>query len=125
MDSSRLRSHEDLRVWRLARSMAVDVYRLTAALPAAERFGLQAQMRRAAVSVVSNIAEGAGRHSTPDFCRFLAMSLGSLAELETQSLLCEDLGFLVHNDELYRQIRGIRLMLKSLQNALRARGSLL
>jgi four helix bundle protein len=125
MDANRMRSHEDLRVWRLARSMAVDVYRLTAALPAAERFGLQAQMRRAAVSVVSNIAEGAGRHSTPDFCRFLAMSLGSLAELETQSLLCEDLGFLVHNDELHRQIRGIRLMLKSLQNALRARGPLL
>jgi four helix bundle protein len=125
MDSNRIRSHEDLRVWRLARSMAVDIYRLTAALPAAERFGLQAQMRRAAVSVVSNIAEGAGRHSTPDFCRFLAMSLGSLAELETQSLLCEDLGFLVHNDELHRQIRGIRLMLSSLQNVLRARGSLL
>jgi four helix bundle protein len=103
--------------------MAVDVYRLTATLPAAERFGLQAQMRRAAVSVVSNIAEGAGRDSAPDYCRFLAVSLGSLAELETQSLLCEDLGFLVHNDDLHRQIRGIRLMLNSLRNALRARAS--
>jgi four helix bundle protein len=123
MDSNPVRSHEDLRVWKLARSMAVDVYRLTAALPVAERFGLQAQMRRAAVSVVSNIAEGAGRDSTPEFCRFLAVSLGSLAELETQSLLCEDLGFLVHNDELHRQIRGLRLMLSSLQNALRARRS--
>ncbi len=125
MDSNPVRSHEDLRVWKLARSMAVDVYRLTATLPAAERFGLQAQMRRAAVSVVSNIAEGAGRDSTADFCRFLAVSLGSLADLETQSLLCEDLGFLVHNDELHRQIRGLRLMPNSLQNALRARISTL
>jgi four helix bundle protein len=80
-------------------------------------------MRRAAVSIVSNSAEGAGRGSTPDFCRFLAMSLGSLAELETQSLLSKDLGFLVHHDELHRQIRGLRLMLNSLQNALRARVS--
>lgn len=123
MDSNKIRSHEELRVWRLARGMAVDVYRLTATLPVAERFGLQAQMRRAAVSVVSNIAEGAGRNSTPDFCRFLSVSLGSLAELETQSLLCEDLGFLVHNDGLHRQIRGIRLMLNSLKSALRARRS--
>jgi hypothetical protein len=98
MDSDRVRSHQDLRVWKLARSMAVDVYRYTAALPAEERFGLQAQMRRAAVS-------------------------GSLAELETQSLLCEDLGLLTRNDELHRQIRGIRLMLNSLQKALRARRS--
>jgi four helix bundle protein len=103
--------------------MAVDVYRLTATLPAAERFGLQAQMRRAAASVVSNIAEGAGRNSTPDFCRFLAVSSGSLAELGTQSLLCEDLGFMVHDDALHRRIRGIRLMLDSLPSALRARKS--
>jgi four helix bundle protein len=101
--------------------MAVDVYRLTARLPAEERFGLQAQMRRAAVSVVSNIAEGAGRSSTADFCRFIAISLGSLSELETQSLLCEDLGMLTRNDELHRQFGGIRLMLTSLQAALRAR----
>jgi four helix bundle protein len=121
MEPKRIRSHEELQVWKLARSTAVVVYRLTATLPAQERFGLQAQMRRAAVSVVSNIAEGAGRSSTADFCRFIAISLGSLAELETQSLLCEDLGFLEHNDELYRRIRGIRLMLTSLQNSLRTR----
>src|SRR5688572_22959238 len=122
MDSNAIRSHEELRVWKLARSMAVVVYRVTATLPAGERFGLQAQMRRAAVSVVSNIAEGAGRNSTADFGRFISISLGSLAELETHSILCEDLGFLEHNDDLYRQIRGIRLMLTSLQNSLRARG---
>ena len=123
MDSDPVRSHEDLRVWKLARSMAADVYRITARLPAAEQYGLQAQMRRAAVSVVSNIAEGAARGSTPEFCRFLAVALGSLAELETQSLLCEDLGFLVHDDELHRQIRGLRLMLNSLQNVLRKRAA--
>jgi four helix bundle protein len=123
MDSNAIRSHEELRVWKLARSVAVVVYRVTATLPAGERFGLQAQMRRAAVSVVANIAEGAGRNSTADFGRFISISLGSLAELETHCILCEDLGFLEHNDDLYRQIRGIRLMLTSLQNSLRARGS--
>jgi four helix bundle protein len=120
MEKLRVRSHEDLQVWRLARSTAVAVYRLTAQLPPEERFGLQSQMRRAAVSVVSNIAEGAGRRSSAEFQRFIAVSLGSLAELETQSLLCEDLGLLARSEDLYRQIRGIRLMLTSLQRALRA-----
>lgn len=121
MESNGIRNHEELKVWRLVRSMAVHVYRLTARLPAEERFGLQAQMRRAAVSVVSNIAEGAGRGSSADFCRFIGISLGSLSELETQTLLCEDLGLLGHNDDLYRQFRGIRLMLASLRTTLRAR----
>jgi four helix bundle protein len=114
-------SHEDLEVWKLARQMVGDIYRLTARMPVTERFGLQAQIRRAAVSVVSNIAEGAARNSTAEFRRFIGISLGSLAELETQCLVCEDLQFLVHNESLHRQIRGIRPMLASLRRSLLAR----
>jgi four helix bundle protein len=91
---------------------------MTAQLPVAERFGLQSQMRRSAVSVLSNFAEGAARDSRADFSRFLAISMGSLAELEVQCALCEDLGFLPHNEDFLRKIRAIRIMLAGLRRAL-------
>jgi four helix bundle protein len=118
MQRTVLRSHEDLKVWQLARELAADIYRLTAKLPRAEQFGLQMQIRRAAVSVVSNIAEGAARESRPDFARFLSMALGSLAELETQYLLAQDLRFLGHDEAAHRKIRGVRLMLANLRRSL-------
>ena len=74
--------------------LAVEVYKTTARLPRDERFGLVSQMRRAAVSVPSNIAEGFTRDSLDDYRRFLAMSRGSVAELDTQLELCERLEFL-------------------------------
>jgi four helix bundle protein len=109
----------DLEVWKLARAMASDTYRVIAQLPIEERFGSQSQMRRAAVSVVSNLAEGAARETSADFRRFVAMSMGSLAELETQYLLCEDLGFLRTDPDFLRKVRRIRIMLASLRRALR------
>lgn len=119
MQRLRARGHTDLQVWKLARAMATETYRMTAQLPIEERFGLQSQMRRAAVSVVSNIAEGAARESPADFRRFVGISMGSLAELETQYLLCEDLGFLRNDVEFLRRIRSIRIMLAGLRKALR------
>lgn len=118
MHRSHVRSHEDLEVWKLARQLAATTYRITAQLPGEERFGLQAQMRRAAVSVVSNLAEGAARDAPGDFRRFVCISMGSLAELETQCLLCEDLGFWERDEEFLRKIRSIRIMLASLRRAL-------
>jgi len=118
MQRRRLRSHEDPEVWKLARSLAVDTYRMTAHLPLEERFGLQSQMRRAAVSVLSNLAEGAARHSRADFSRFLAVSMGSLAELEVQCSLCEDLGFLARNEDFLRRVRAVRIMLAGLRRVL-------
>jgi four helix bundle protein len=112
------RSHEDLRVWQLAMSLAAEVYRNTSMLPVEERYGLQSQMRRAAVSIPSNIAEGAARGSSAEFARFLAISLGSLAELETQLLLCQDLKFLARREELHKSIRTLRVMLSRLRRAL-------
>jgi carbamoyl-phosphate synthase large subunit len=84
----------DLRVWEESMVLAEQVYRLTRDLPADERFGLSSQLKRAAVSVPSCIAEGNARRSTRDYMRFLYMSMGSLAEIHTQLVLAIRLGFI-------------------------------
>src|SRR5690606_16003224 len=83
----------DLRVWDEAMALSEMVYAMTNGFPSHERFGLVSQMRRAAVSVPSCIAEGNARGSTKDYLRFLSMSKGLLAELQTQILLAGRLGF--------------------------------
>jgi four helix bundle protein len=80
------------------------VYELTAGFPADERFGLVAQMRRAAVSIPSNIAEGAARQSKREFAQFLIVARGSLSELDTQFRIAQDLGFCPPQGELEMQI---------------------
>ena len=77
--------YRDLKAWQMSMTLAEHVYRQTAEFPREERYGLTSQMRRAATSIPSNIAEGQGRRSSDDeFCRFLQIALGSLCELETQ-----------------------------------------
>lgn len=77
-------SFKDLRVWRESKALAVQVYRLTQDWPVSEQFGLTSQMRRAAVSVASNIAEGSARGTHAELARYIRIALGSLAELQTQ-----------------------------------------
>ena len=89
-----IRTYRDLIAWQKGMTLAELVYRATSAFPAEERFGLIAQMRRAAVSVPSNIAEGFGRGRNLEFKRFLEMSRGSLFELQTQAELARRLGWL-------------------------------
>ena len=93
-----MRDPNKLRVTTLARRLAIGVYRLTALLPASERFGLSAQMRRAAISVASNIAEGCGRRGDREFLRFLYMAHGSASELAIQLELATELELLQTND---------------------------
>lgn len=88
---SETKTHKDLDVWNAAMHLARGVYRLSAALPREEAYGLTAHLRRAAVSVPSNIAEGAARGSRKEFIQFLYHALGSLSEVETQLLLAKDL----------------------------------
>ena len=118
MDQGRsgVRSFEDLAVWRLGMEVAEAVYAASSGFPPSERFGLAAQIRRAAVSIPSNIAEGHARRSTRDFLRFLSMAAGSLAEVRTQLLLARRLDFipretatdlLVRLDETSRTLRGL------------------
>jgi len=96
------RPHHDLRVWQEAMVLATDVYAATAAFPDTERFGLVAQLRRAAVSVPSNIAEGCARATDRELLHFLHVARGSLAELDTQLRLAERLGFGSQTEALER-----------------------
>ena len=93
MGAERRTSHKDLVLWKKSVDLAVEVYRIAQCLPHHERFGLGAQLRRAAVSVPSNVAEGAARRTTRDFISFLHIARGSLAELETQLLLARRLRY--------------------------------
>jgi len=93
--------------------LAKGIYKLSADFPKEETYGLVSQIRRAAVSIPSNIAEGAARNSNKEFIQFLYVSLGSLAELETQLLLSKELGFL-KNEEINGSIMRIRKMLLGL-----------
>lgn len=89
---------KDLIVWQKGRSFVKDIYLITQKLPNTEQFGLISQIRRAAVSISTNIAEGAGRNSTPDFVRFLDIANGSSFEVESLLLLCTDLGYFDNED---------------------------
>ena len=88
-----IKSHRDLIVWQKGTELVLEIYRLTENFPKRETYSLVDQLRRAAVSIPSNIAEGRGRSSTKDFVRFLYMAKGSLAEIDTQLFICEKLGY--------------------------------
>ena len=85
--------HEQLDAWKFSMELAKAVYQMTANFPAEERYGLSQQMRRAAVSIPSNLAEGAGRNGTKEYLYFIGIARGSLAELDTQMQLAVMLGF--------------------------------
>lgn len=111
-----VKSFQDLIVWQKSMDLAVQVYEVSKQLPDSEKFGLTNQMRRAAVSVPSNIAEGWGRKILGSYIQFLRISNGSLCETHTQLVLCFRLNFIKENElnELKKQIGEIEKMLKSL-----------
>ena len=110
-----VRDFRELKVWQKAHRFVLTIYRQTRGFPAEERFGLTSQLRRAAASVASNIAEGCGRDGERDFRRFLSMAAGSASEVEYQLLLARDLGYL--DDKIYgllnEQINEVKRMLNS------------
>jgi four helix bundle protein len=101
------RKHHELRVWQDAVALVKQVYECTKSFPSDERFGLTSQLRRAAVSVPSNIAEGAARRSKREFVQFLTVARGSLAEVETQIIIGPDLGYLLDARPIQKDIENL------------------
>ncbi|HET9337933.1 MAG TPA: four helix bundle protein [Casimicrobiaceae bacterium] len=108
--------YSELAAWQSSMSLVADVYRLTATMPVAEKFGLAQQLRRAAVSIPSNIAEGHARRSRREYLRFVVVAMGSLAELETQLLIANRLAYVTDStlssaqrrvDETGKLLRGL------------------
>ena len=115
-------NYKDLLVWQKGITLAKETYRLTAKFPGEEKFGLVSQMRRAAVSIPSNIAEGQARHTTGEFIQFISHAEGSTAELETQVILSIELGFaeakttksvFILLDDIRRMLNGLRRKLSA------------
>ena len=106
--------HKDLDVWKAGIDLASVIYETTKSFPKEEMYGLSSQLRRAAVSVPSNIAEGAARNSDKEFIQFLYIALGSLAEVETQVIIAEKLGYLNDADDLFKKMSSIKQMLLGL-----------
>jgi four helix bundle protein len=113
------KTFRDLVVWQKAVALARMVYTETLRLPPEERFGLTSQMRRAAVSIASNIAEGNARESRKDYLRMLMLARGSLAELETQLVIAQQLKYLEATDALFNALTEVSRMLQALIAALR------
>jgi len=113
--------HHHLEVWKKALAFVNCIYQLTAQFPDEEKFGLTSQMRRSAISIPSNIAEGAGRSTKKEFINFLHISQGSIAEIETQLLIARNLGFandckiekiLIRLDEISKMVIGLQKSLR-------------
>lgn len=116
---NKINSHKDLKVWQESMILLEEIYRLTSTFPKEEQFGLISQMRRASISIPSNIAEGSGRNGYAEFIHFLYISLGSLSELETQVEISYRLKYSEENEIITNRIFFIKNMLSKLINKLK------
>jgi len=113
-----IHSHKDLDIWKKSISLVKEIYSLTGEFPADEKYGIIQQMRRSAISIPSNIAEGSARSSKKEFSHFLSIAQGSLAELETQIIISKELDYVSEIASFESQIKLIRLMIKGLSGKL-------
>ena len=113
-----MQDFRNLQVWQKSHMLTLGVYKMTALLPKDELFGLISQLRRAATSIPTNLAEGTGRGSDKDFARFIQISMGSACELEYLHLLCKDLKY-VEKEVIDSQIKEIQIVKKMLVSLLK------
>jgi four helix bundle protein len=113
------RTHYRLKVWQLSIEMVSNVYNATRHFPKEEIYALTGQMRRSAISVPSNIAEGAARTTAREFLNFLSIARGSLSELETQIIISQRLGYLDKNADIEEEINELFLMLNGLMRSVK------
>lgn len=111
-------NHKDLDVWKKGMNLVETIYQLTNNFPDSEKFGLTNQIRRAVVSIPSNIAEGSGRKSDKELIQFLHIALGSLAEVETQYLIAVRLKYVVKNEVLENELISLNKLLIGFRNYL-------
>ena len=118
---------EDLEVWQKSRVLAKRVYIATQKFPLHEQYGLTSQIRRSAISIISNIAEGSARATDNDFLRFVSIALGSASELKAQLIIASDLSYLSEDEFLItkEEINRIGRMLKGLQKSIRQKNNII
>lgn len=117
-----MKDFRQLKVWEKSHQLALAVYKTTKGFPKEELYGLTSQIRRASMSIPTNIAEGCGRNTDAEFARFLQIAMGSASETEYQLILARDLEFLSQNDyeKLHNDVEEVKRMLASLLKTLRA-----
>ena len=116
----KVESYQDLVAWQKAYDLVLQVYEVSKDFPADERFGLTQQVRRAAVSVPSNIAEGWGRNTRGDYARFVDMARGSIYELQTQLQIARGLGYVDRLHSVYEQVAEVERIINGLSRALKS-----
>ena len=116
-----MKAHHKLKVWQRSVDFVTKIYQLTEKFPRNELHGLTSQMRRAAVSIASNLAEGAGRESKKEFMQFLSISQGSVSELETQLIITHRLGYCSEIDYLLTELDEISKMIIGLRRSVKQR----
>ena len=109
-----MKNHYDLDVWKKSIELVKDIYEISKFFPKEEIYGLTSQIRRAAVSIPSNIAEGASRQSNKEFIQFLYIALGSSSEVETQIIIAKELSFVKDIESILKQIKEIKKMINGL-----------
>ena len=116
-----IKSYKDLDVWKKSIELVKEVYILVKYLPKEETYALSDQMRRSAVSIPSNIAEGSGRNGTKEYLQFLYIALGSLCELETQIIIAKEIGYINTIEKLEDNMTIIKKMINSMITSLKAK----
>jgi len=111
--------YEKLNVWQESMNLVTQIYKIVKKLPKEEMYSLSDQIRRSAVSIPSNIAEGSSRNSKKEFVQFLYISLGSLCELETQLKICINIGYLQNLEDIFLQTEKIKKMINALISSLK------
>ncbi len=119
-EMARAKTFEDLVVWQKAHDLVINIYKMTTLFPTEEKFGLTSQMRRSAVSIPANVAEGFAKRGMKDKCNFYNIAQGSLEELKYYLILSKDLGYIKENDSLLFKANSIGKLLNKLWSALRS-----
>ncbi|MBT5212821.1 MAG: four helix bundle protein [Candidatus Marinimicrobia bacterium] len=114
-----MKSHKDLTAWQKAMDFVELIYKITGEFPENEKFGLTSQLRRASISIPSNLAEGAGRKSTKEFIQFLYIALGSSSEIETQLEIAMRLGYMKNQANTFDLLTDIRKLIQGLIRSLK------